>query len=152
MQSTASTTFIDEQVYFYPFEVFESAIAVKMSYLVGATAAGNVDLGIYDAQENKLVSTGLTAQGTINTLQEFDITDTLLLPPGVYFMAIKCTDGTGTSFATSGIADELWLPHCPMYIQATSSGSALPDPAVFALDTTTTMAIRLMGIHFSTLI
>lgn len=150
MTSAGSGAFSDELVHFYPFVLYEPAIAVKMSYIVGATAAGNVDLGIYDSQENLLVSTGLTAQGTINTLQEIDITDTLL-NPGVYFMAIKCTDGTGTGFRVSR-SDEIALSSIPLYTEAGGAGAALPSTAVMALSSQSSPAIYAMAVHFSTLI
>lgn len=148
--STTSVAFVDELIYFFPFRIYEPAVAVKMSYVVGATAAGNVDLGIYDSQGNLIVSTGLTAQGTINTLQELDITDTLL-NPGQYFMAIKCTDGTGTAFLTTQV-DENALANRPVYTEAGGAGAALPTTATLALSAQATIAFIAMGVHFNTLI
>lgn len=150
LTSTASAAFVDELIYFYPFVIRQSALAVKMGYIVGATAAGSVDLGIYDSQGNLIVSTGLTAQGTINVLQEIDITDTLL-NPGNYYMAIKCTDGTGTGFSTAP-ADERILSHVPIYTEAGGAGAALPTTATMISSTQASVAVIAMGVWFSTLL
>jgi hypothetical protein len=145
-----SGTFSDELIYYYPFAVHEACIAVKMSYLVGGTAAGTVDLGIYDAQFNLIISTGLTAQGTINVLQELDITDTLL-QPGFYYMAIKCTDGTGTHFRDNA-ADELTLSLVPSLVETGGAGAALPSAGAPGSAADSAPLFILMGVHFDTLI
>lgn len=147
--AAVSGAFADELVSYYPFRLYEPAIAVKMSYLVGATASGNVDLGIYSSQGNLLVSSGLTAQGSINTLQELDITDTLL-QPGVYFMAIKCDSASGTAFRNS-FNDENILPLAPFYHETTGAGATLPTTATFSI-TGLNDSIIAMGVHFSTLV
>lgn len=147
----SSIAFTDELISYYPFRIFEPATAVKMGYMVGATAAGNVDLGIYNSQENLLVSTGLTAQGAINTLQEINITDTLL-NPGTYYMAIKCTAATGTAFKAGLFADERIIPLFPIYEETGGAAAALPTAATFALTTATDIALCLMGVWFNTLV
>lgn len=150
LANTSSAAFVDELISFHPFVIRQTSTAVKMSYMVGATAAGTVDLGIYDSQENLLVSTGLTAQGTINTLQEFDITDTVLRP-GVYYMAIKCTDGTGTNFGISH-TDENVQTVVLLYEEAGGAGAALPTTATMVPATGATIREIAMGVHFNTLI
>lgn len=150
MSSASSGAFTDDQIYYYPFIIHESAIAVKMAYLVGATASGNVDLGIYDSQWNLLVSTGLTAQGTINVLQELDITDTLL-NPGIYFMAIKCTSGTGTAFRVTR-GDEVTLSVLPMYTEIGGADAALPTTGAPTITIEVSSHIYVMAVYFNTLI
>ena len=135
--------------HYIPFRIFEPATAVKMSNFVGATQNGNVDLGIYDWEKNRLVNTGTVAMGAINTLQEHDITDTLLLP-GRYFMAYQQSSGTGTIFQQVQ-NDEVLLPVYPHYEQAVGS-FGLPATAGFALSTAATLQWIAMGVHFSTLI
>lgn len=81
---------------FVPFVVYTPIIAVKMGIANGAAVSGNVDVGIYDDQQNRLVSMGSTAQSGVSAIQSFDITDTTL-QPGVYFMAMNMDNTTGTN-------------------------------------------------------
>lgn len=136
-------------VFYYPFLVYEPATAVKMSYIVGGVQNGNCDLGIYDSSKNKLVSSGTTAQGAINTLQELDITDTALTP-GIYMMAITLSSATGTFFR-SVPADELSQSSFPMLTETTGV-FGLPTTAAWASSTNATPPIVAMGVHFDTLI
>ena len=146
----ASAVMVDEQVYYYPFTVYEPVIAVKMTLFNGATAAGSIDIGIYDSSGHKLVSSGNTLQVGTNALQEFDITDTILYPGG-YYMAVKTTDGTSTAFQASG-ADEAILPSVPLLVEVTGAGGTLPATATFGLSTSTTPVMIAMGIHFDALV
>ena len=130
---------------YIPFRLFESATAVKMTYVVGATSNGTADVGIYNNQKVRLVNSGNTAQGTINTIQEIDITDTLLTP-GVYWMGIQLSSGTGTMFRV-GNPDEALLGLVPMYDQAVGS-TGLPNPAVWVLSTQGTVPTPLLAVHF----
>lgn len=147
--SPTSQTLTANQAYFQPFRIDVGMTAVKMCYVVGATAAGNVDLGIYDAEFNLLVSSGATAQGTINTLQELDITDTVLRP-GSYWMAISASIGTATAFA-SPVVDETSVPALAMYMQATAH--PLPTPTATPVKNTEgSPRVVALAISFDTLI
>lgn len=136
-------------VYYFSFLIYEPVTAVKMTYIVGATANGNVDLGIYDAQKNRLVNSGTTAQGATNTLQELDITDTALTP-GLYFMAITLSSGTGTFFRNAP-SDDLLQSSMPAYVETTGV-FGLPTTAAFASATDANPLIPAMAVHFDTLI
>jgi hypothetical protein len=61
-----------------------------MLVLNGATASGNMDVGIYDYAGTRLVSSGSTAQSGTSAFQDFDITDTLL-GPGIFYLAPPTT-------------------------------------------------------------
>ena len=61
----------------------------------GATASGNVDMGLYTADGTQLSSIGSTAQSGTSTLQVFDVTD-LLLSPGWYYVALALSSTVGT--------------------------------------------------------
>lgn len=118
---------------FVPFVVHRSFVAVKMAVANGAAVAGNIDLGIYDDQQNRIVSVGSTAQAGVSAVQSVDITDTTLLP-GVYFMALNSDNATGQFYR--------WATGSPgnigafgVYSQAVGA-LTLPDPAVFAKPTT----------------
>lgn len=133
------------QAYFFPFEIHEQVTAVKMFVMIGATAGVNVDVGIYDEAFNRLVSSGATAMGSINTLQIFDITDTVL-PPGQYYMAISNSGTTGTVFLRSA-ADEIAQSCFPCLEMA--SAHALPATATPVKSTAgTPITAIVMGINF----
>lgn len=82
---------------FLPFAVAVPSTAVQLYCLNGATASGNVDMGIYDPSGTRLVSIGSTAQSGTNVLQLFDITDTVL-GPGAFYLGIALDGTTGTMF------------------------------------------------------
>lgn len=150
MISLASTAPGANFVYYNPFMIYERATAVKMTYVVGATSNGNCDLGIYDARtKTRLVNSGSTAQGAINTLQEIDITDTILTP-GRYFMALTLSSGTGTIMHTSQV-DELFSNVMPAYVE-TTGGFGLPATAAFAMTTASSPSVPLFGVNFNTLV
>jgi hypothetical protein len=82
----------------YPFYLSEPALVAKVWWFNGATASGNIDVGVYTLDGTKLFSSGAQAQGTINVIQEFDITD-FQLGRGAYYAAISCSSATATLFS-----------------------------------------------------
>lgn len=146
----ASGTLTQNQAYFFPFTLEQEATAKKMSCLIGGTANGNIDVGIYDEAFTYIISSGATGQGSTSTNQEFDITDTVL-PPGFYWMAVSLSSATGTVFRLTA-ADEAALAQLPCFTQA----SAHPLPTTTATpvkspDATVVIAI-VMAVSFDTLI
>jgi hypothetical protein len=137
------------RIFYVPFRLHSPALAVKMSYVVGATSSGNVDVGIYDWQKNRLVNSGSTAQGSTSTIQTLDITDTALTP-GRYFMAIAGSSGTGT-FLGRAANDELIFPVVSPY-EETPGSFGLPTTAAFAPSTAATPLVPAMCVHFDTLV
>lgn len=136
------------QAYYYPFQLAVPATAVKMSVITGSSAVGNIDVGIYDWQGNRLVNSGSTAQGTINVLQEINTTDLAMLP-GRYFMALQ-PSGAATVFRNAP-ADELVRSVAPMFIQAVGS-FGLPSTATFTQSTEANPPVICMAVHFDTLV
>lgn len=61
----------------------------------GATAAGNLDLGIYTEGFARIVSKGSTAQSGTDAPQSFDITD-VTLAPGRYYLALASDSASAT--------------------------------------------------------
>lgn len=76
---------------FVPVRIPFPVTVFKMVVGAGATAAGNFDVGIYDSNGNKLVSSGATAKGS-SVEHIIDVTDTRI-GPGVYYLAMSA-DGT----------------------------------------------------------
>lgn len=93
---------------FVPFVVYEPLRVTKMFTDNGGTvgSAANVDVGIYDAVGNRIVSSGSTARAGASTLQIFDITDTTL-NAGLHYMAwcYEGTTGSGAQVAFSVAVD-----------------------------------------------
>lgn len=129
---------------FVPFLVYQPLVVVKMMISNGSTAAGNVDVGVYDDQGNLLVSSGSTAQSGTGALQTFDITDTLLLP-GLYYMAQAASTTSHTNVAWAPLA----LPGCMGIAQM---ASALPLPATATFATATSSYVPGIAVTTRTLI
>lgn len=120
-----------DSAYFCPFVVSVPLIAVKMFCLNGATAAGNIDMGIYTAAGARLVSKGATAQSGTTTTQTLDITDTLL-GPGQYYMAFGSSASTTTLYTYAQTA----LINTAGGCASMASAGTLPTTATFAACTT----------------
>lgn len=98
LNTTASATYpSSNRALFVPFRLFVSFTATRMFSYNGASVSGNIDVGIYSSEGNRIVSSGSTAQAGTNALQEFDLTDTTLVP-GLYYMAVSMDNTTGTLF------------------------------------------------------
>ncbi len=91
---------------YIPFIVTMPIIVTQLWCYNGATASGNVDMGLYDRAGTRLVSIGSTAQSGTNVLQAFDITDTTLWP-GRFYIGVAMDNTTGTMFRIAGTA-RLW--------------------------------------------
>lgn len=61
----------------------------------GATASGNVDIGIYAKDGTKIVSSGSTAQAGTSVDQLFNVTDTQL-GRGLFYIGLTLSNTTGT--------------------------------------------------------
>lgn len=112
---------------YIPFIVTEEVTAYQMIFEV-AVQSGNLDVGIYNEQATRLVSSGSTPVGGAG-IQVVNITDTVL-KPGVYFMAM-CVDNITASFVRSSISSVVWLNALGVQQQAVGAVT-LPDPATFA--------------------
>jgi hypothetical protein len=135
-----------DRALFFPFTLSSWATAYQLLFFVGATSSGNIDMGIYNSQNGRIVSAGSTAMSaTVNTIQELNITDTVLAP-GDYLLGVVCSSGTGTTFTSTSLGDELGLQTWPVYEQATAL--PLPDPCVPVLSTLTSPLVVVCGIQF----
>lgn len=146
LNQTSSTAWpTNNLAYYYPFRLYSHAVAVQLLFMVGATSSGNVDVGIYNSSLKLIVSAGSTAMSvTVNTVQEFNITDTPL-PPGDYLLGVAVSTTGATGFRGLSISDEN-MGLIPIYEQA--SALPLPDPAVPVLMTAAAGGIWICGIQF----
>lgn len=134
----------NNKAYYYPFTLGTWVTLYQFYFWVGATSSGNIDVGVYTAEKQKIISAGSTGMSaTVNTVQTLNVTDTVL-PPGDYLVAGACSTTAGTCFRSSqALADEIALSLLPIYEQA--SALALPDPAVPVLSTDATIGIWAFG-------
>lgn len=109
------------------------AIAYKMAIGSGVTASGNFDVGIYDSEFNRLVSSGSTAKG--NSVESIaNITDTPL-EPGLYYLALAANGANNYIMQTpSGTS--------PVPLQKARLMGTLEMASAFALPATITPAAR----------
>jgi hypothetical protein len=118
---------------YYPIYLPFGCTATRLWWINGATASGNVDIGIYDREGNRLVATGSTAQGSTNSIQLVDITDQPL-SPGWYYLAIAFGSATATAYGTANIGAN--AAHA-LGIAQEASAFPLPSTATFGAPTTT---------------
>lgn len=91
----------------YPIRIAYPTVITRMFWQNGATVSGNVDIGIYDSQGNRIVSSGSTAQAGVSVIQSVDTTD-VTLQKGIYYIAMACDNTTATfRRLTSGTATRL---------------------------------------------
>ena len=104
--AAASATYaFTNRAHLIPFHINFPITVTKLFSVNGATASGNIDVGIYSADLTRIVSAGSTAQAGTNAVQVFDITDTIL-GAGDFYLAIAMDNTTGTVFrATGGVAN-----------------------------------------------
>lgn len=122
------------RIIYMPFRLTERQTIKQIAYLKGATIAGNVDLGIYDINNTRIVSSGSTAMSAgANVAQVIDITDTTI-GPGVFMMAIVLDDATGTVIRMS-----------PGYVNAQALGSRF-EFGVYPLPVTASPARTTSGV------
>jgi hypothetical protein len=149
LSTAASSAFpvAANRVYYYPFRIYETCLAVEMALVNGSTASGNLDIGIYDWEGNKIVSSGSTAQSGTSTFQVFNITDTILVP-GKYFMAITHSNTTGTSMGFS-FASGIYVPSGLFYMETTGA-FGLPATATFGTNPDASPRVHCMAVLFDT--
>jgi hypothetical protein len=113
--------------FFIPFRLPTVVVVTLMFAYNGAAVNGNLDLGIYDASGNRLISSGGVAQAGINQIQTLDIPDTKI-GPGIFYMAIVLDNIVGTIFRQTPSTIYLRM----MGIVQMANAYPLPLTAVFA--------------------
>ena len=116
---------------FVPMRLPIPVIVYKLAIGAGATAAGNFDVGIYDAGGNRLASSGATAKGA-SVEHIIDIAD-LKIGPGLFYLAMSA-DGTNNY--------RVLLPSgtSPVPLQKTRLYGVMEAAASYVLPATVTFA------------
>lgn len=112
---------------YIPFRLNAPIVAELLFVLNGAAVSGNIDVGIYDKDGTRLISTGSTAQSGISSLQTFNITDTRL-DMGLFYLAVAMDNTTGALIRTNQAAAAMRMQGCAQQ----ASAFALPAAATFA--------------------
>ncbi len=110
-----------------PFTVAIPTIITQIFWLVGTSGTDNIDVGIYDSQGNKIISTGSTALSGTSANQIVDITDTTL-QKGLYYIAVVMNGTTNTLSAMTPVAGLCRT----MGIYSVATSFPLPSTITFA--------------------
>ena len=91
---------------FVPFAIPMPMNVTKLWVCNGTSAAGNIDIGIYDHTGCRLTSTGSTAQAGTSALQVISIT-AVLLSPGQFYLALAGDSTSPTTNRSAPTAEAL---------------------------------------------
>jgi hypothetical protein len=91
LNSTATTWPSANRAIYIPVPVTDTITIYQMAVRI-QTQSGNLDVGIYDYNGNRLVSAGSTAMAAAG-VQTFNVADTTLVP-GWYHMAVNVSNTT----------------------------------------------------------
>ena len=113
---------------------------------MGSASAGNIDVAVYDSALNRVVSAGSTAMSaTVNTVQELNVTDTLL-SPGQYLFGVACSSASGSVFLVSDV-DEQVLSLMPVYEVTGLSSATWPATIAPVISTAATTRLAIAGMQ-----
>lgn len=114
------------RAYLFPFTTHRPELALQLWVSNGAAVSGNIDIGIYNSDGTRIVSTGSTAQAGISTIQA--VTVSAWLPAGLLYLALVLDNTTGTTqtCTAAGTIDRFGIGHAEV-------ASAFPLPATLTL-------------------
>lgn len=121
-----------------PFETTQTHLIKRLFVINGATASGNIDVGIYSDSGARIVSSGSTVQAGTNAPQFFDNTD-FLLAPGRYYWAVAMDTIGGTVFRISATAARLQA------LGMARMGTAFSLPATVTFSAATALFLPCVG-------
>lgn len=112
----------------------------------GGVVAGNIDVGLYDRDGNRLASTGAVAQSGTNAIQNAALTSPLVLQAGQpYYLAVSASDATAELFAVDGAG--AYVAMAGGWVQALSSQ---PLPASVTIASMGSRYLRVFGVTYRT--
>lgn len=134
LSSGSSAWAAANRAYYVPVLVRRRMVVTGIALVIGTTNTGNIDVGIYDEDGRRIVSSGSTPAGAVSTPQIIDIADTVL-PPGTYYVAVAA-DATTLAINRLSVGNPL-LRVNGVKFQSTT-GFPLPATATMAELTGTT--------------
>lgn len=111
---------------FVPFRLSKQFLVTQAVVGCGGTGGGNFDVGVYDQNGNRIVSSGATGRSASSEVVA-DLADTLI-GPGTYYMGLA-VDGTNNMIAWAPAAVGLCKA---LGMKEMASAYTLPDPVTFA--------------------
>ena len=112
-----------------PFSLWSPVLLNRWFWCNGATASGNVDVGVYTQDGVLLANAGSTAQAGTTAVQQVAASSPMLLVPDSYYLGISISSATATfQGGTSGFAT---IQEMGLAAQTASAGP--PCPATFSL-------------------
>jgi hypothetical protein len=116
----------DNLAKFYPFRLTKRAILRAMIEYNG-NPSGNIDLGVYNEQGNRLGSTGSIAMVGAFNMQAPNLAAPVVLGPGVYYFAMAASDA---AFPAATFQQYTSFVDGPSSLGCCEMAGAFPLPAV----------------------
>ena len=135
----ATATYTANQARYCPIVIHRPCTAFRFWFRTSGVQTGNYDVGIYDENGTRLVSSGSTALPTTQNAVMVDIADTPLVA-GRYYLAHAVS--SATSSQAVGLAS---IVNMRAYGNVTQA-SALPLPATMTFGTSGESSSPIMGI------
>lgn len=130
-----------------PFCLPHGGVIKQLGWLNGSTAAGGVDLGVYDLSWNRRISTGAqTATGNVEW-QWIDVADTALAPGRYYLAHVRDNATVNRVRNYGGSAANPLMALIGMQDSATDA-YPLPDPLTNMATAATATLVPIVGIAF----
>lgn len=85
---------------FYPFRVNSTITITNFFWINGTIAGDNIDVGVYDAQGNRIVSIGSTVTSGTSVLQSVSVAATTI-QRGLYYLAIAHSGTTTVAWGST---------------------------------------------------
>jgi hypothetical protein len=126
---------------YIPFRILTPATATTM--FVTHNGGNQIDVGIYDAELNRRVSSGSVAPVVVDFLAVVDIADTVL-EPGVYYMALALDNNVRSVRRFQPVVGQIYGG-----AGCAQQAAAFPLPAVATPVTFTQRYIPVFGILFA---
>lgn len=138
--SPASTVYpVANKAIYVPFVARSQITFTSLFTGNGATATGNIDIGVYASDGTRIISTGSTAMAGTSARQIVTVAATTI-GPGVYYLAMTASSTSATFAATT--APVIGLQCMGVYQQTT----ALPLPATATFATASSTYLPIFGI------
>jgi len=115
---------------FVPFWLPTTFYLASMFVMNGTVVSGNIDLGVFSVDGEKIVSKGATAQAGTSTLQILTMTATL--GPGMYYMAVSADNTTATVLA-GGLGGNLYWAQQLGLLEAATQNPLATNPTFATL-------------------
>lgn len=142
--ATGQTWPTADMAIYVPVLVKQRVVVKQLWFGSSGTAAGNYDLGLYDAAGTALLRQGSTAKGGAGETV-WNCTDTPI-GPGLYYLALVSSTSTDT-FAMMSV----WAAPIPAALGVLTQSSALPLPATATFAVNQTLSkVPLVGMFLDT--